>query len=139
MKKALRERLSRPLDDHGTAADTRGSSLSYPLMTTASAGTHVVTHTTHSCASVYPTNTLAASSCHISSDLSLGQRRTWAGHGVDTQRAAAYRHDKLPSSSSLHATDSSYSTQRPALTRHLDLRHVAASSSHAHASTANNH
>ena len=150
MKKALRERMARPSDDHSTAVDTRNSVSTCAKMTAPVTTTHnVTTISSHNSLSVNHKNTVAGNSSVVSSDLNLpavlGQRRSWTGHSVGSQHVTAAGHhlhsSSSASSSFLHANDSSHSnlTQQPAVTRHLDLRQGASGSSHAHAPTANHH
>jgi len=146
MKKALRERMARPSDDHSTAVDTRNSTFAKNTAPAAAAHSVSTAVSSHHSSSMNHKSTVAGSSSVLSSDLNvaavLGQRRSWTGLGVSSQHvtaAGSHVHSSSSSSSSLHANDSSYSnlTQRPAVTRHFDLRHVASGSSHAHAPTTN--
>jgi len=146
MKKALRERMARPSDDHCTAVDTRNSTSTCAKITATATLSVTTAVSSHNSSSVNHKSTAAGNSSALSSDLNLaavlGQRRSWTGHGVSSQHVTAagrHVHSSSSSSSSLHVNDSSYSnlTQRPAVTRHFDLRHVASGSSHAHAPTTN--
>jgi len=136
MKRAMRDRLARPADDHGTSVDTHGSS-STQSKTTAST-THV---TTVSSSAMNAKNTVLAGSSHsttgVLSDLNvsalLGQWQSWTGPSGGLQHsAAAGHHDQSSvnmtssSSSSLHSSDSSGLLHRPT---HFDQ---TGSSLHAH-------
>ena len=148
MKKALRERLSRPSDDHSSAVDTTRISSSMYTKTTApvTASNSLTTSSSHDGLSVYSRNAVPATSSHsiaaVSSDLNqagrIGQRQPWTGLPVAAAGPAVHASS---SSSSLQTTDSSYLTHRPAVsvTRHFDLSNGATSSSHVHAHTTYNH
>ena len=125
MKKALRERMARPVDDHSSAADTRNSSsTSTKIASTATVSHSVTTASSHKCSSAYPKNTVAGSSSHSTPELNLpvllGQHRSRTGHSISSQHNAAGDHDKSAecplSSSSIHTSDSSYFTHRPPVT-----------------------
>lgn len=138
MKKALRERLSRPSDDQCTAVDARSSSTKSTASMTASQ--NVTTATSHNGSLVYSKNVVPAT---VSSDLNLsglvgprwyctGSQHVAAGHDKSAVHTSSYL-------SSIHSGDSSYLTRRPVMTRHFDSRHVTTSSPRVHAPTANNH
>jgi len=146
MKKALRERLSRPSDYHSSAVDTRNSSsVSTKITTSVTASHSLTTSSSHDGLSVYSKNAVPATSSHsiaaVSSDLNqtgkIGEHRPWTGSHVVAAGPAV--HPSSSSSSFLHTSDSSYLTHRPAVTRHFDLSNSATSSSHIHAPTAYNH
>ena len=149
MKKALRERLSRPPDDHSSAVETRNSSSMYTKMTApVTASQSLTTSSSHDGLSVYSKNAVSATSSHsvaaVSSDLNqtgrMGQRRPWTGSHVAAAGAAVHASSSSSSSSSsLHTSDSSYLTHRPAVTRQFDFSNSATSTSHVHAPTAYHH
>jgi len=139
MKKALRERMSRPADDNSSALDARSASSTYSKITTStvSATTGVTTVSSHSCSSTYSKNTVSGigsySVAAISSDLNLlTHHQSWTHRNVGSQRPVSSGHSDRPasSSSSLHRTDSSNLTPQPVVTGRSSLRHSA---SHTHA------
>jgi len=144
MKKALRERMARPADDHSTTVATT---------------THGVTTVPgHMTLSVNTKNVVAGSSSRTSvasldlnQPASLGQHRSWTGHSMSSQHAVAATaghydrsavHSSASSSSSsslLPGTDSSYVIHRLAAARQFDARHNSTGYSQTRAPTANNH
>ena len=154
MKKALRERVTRPLDDHNstiatTDTQTRNSSSALYAMTTSA---ETASAASHNSSSVYSKNSLPPGIAAALSDLNLplpgglvGQRRpAWTSSQHVHLAAGGYDkssvHGSLSSSSSLHVADSSYLTRRlqpTAGSRQFDLRHhhqvPTTSASHVHA------
>ena len=154
MKKAMRERMARPADDHSTATDIRNSSSSYPKITTSavSVTTSVMTTTASSdnCSSTYTKSTMLGS--HSVSTLSSNSNlptfsaphQSWPRHNISSQLTVTGGHYNKSavhlssSSSSLlqYRSDSSNLMQQRPVTRHFTMKHGA---SHAHAPTANHH
>jgi len=141
MKKALRERMARPTDDHST--DTQNSStVLHPKITAAATapGRPVSTVSSHNClAKNTTTASITSSSLLMSLPSVLGQQPS--SHGIGSQANVDGLREKpaalqSSSSSSLHASYSSYLTH---MAGHFDRRNVTTNSPRARTPTTANH
>jgi len=148
MKKALRERMARPADDHNTTVDTRGSSSAYSKIATsaalASTASSVTTVSSHNCVSAYAKNTVpgtgsysvAAASANLNLPTLSARHQSWPHHSVGSQHNVVGDKSAVQlssTSSSLRRNDSSNLMQQPVATEHFNLRHSASHTQFTHA------